>query len=126
MFRVLIADDDPALREALSEALHLDGLEVRAVADGFEACRSAAAESFDVIISDVHMPGNGRWLLERLRQVQPETPVILMTAEDESAARQEALAAGAFDYVVKPVTLPRLRRTLTRAFAGRRAAATLH
>jgi two-component system nitrogen regulation response regulator GlnG len=93
---------------------------VRATANAAEACASAAAERFDVVLSDVRVPGGGGMsVLARCRETQPGTPVILMTGFDEPGGRERALAGGATAYLVKPIPLARLLEVLRGALASR-------
>jgi two-component system response regulator HydG len=123
MRRVLIADDDVFLREALQEALRAEGFEVQVVGGVEDACLKVLREDFDVVISDIRMPGDGATLPRRMREVRPRTPVILVTGFDEPGVRERALAEGALDYIVKPIRLNRLRDSLERAFRQRSRAA---
>lgn len=119
MMRVLLADDDEAFREALQEALLEQGFEVQLASTVDEVCEAVQAETFDVVVSDVCMPGDGTTLVARLRGIRPETPVVLISAHDQPALRERALADGAFDYCTKPIDLGGLRATLQRASARR-------
>jgi len=117
--RVLLADDDEPFREALREALLEEGFEVRLASTVEEACQAARTEALDVIVSDVCMPGDGTTLVQRLRPIQPETPVVLISALDQPEVRERALAGGAFDFFTKPINLGSLRAALERAWARR-------
>ena len=109
--RVLVVDDEPAVREALERALRLAGYEVELAADGEEALlrlslRPAAA---DVVLLDVLMPGlDGVEVCRRLRRLGNGVPVLLLTARDGVDDRVAGLDAGADDYVVKPFALEEL------------------
>ena len=101
--RILIAEDDAALREALTEILEAEGYRVTAAGDGAEALVALDASGADLVISDVQMsPVNGLKLLERIRETQPEVPVVLMTAYGSIAQAVEAMQAGANAYLTKP------------------------
>ncbi|NVZ77015.1 response regulator, partial [Pseudomonas gingeri] len=79
MIKVLLVEDDRALREALADTLLLVGYEFRAVACAEEALEAVAQESFSLVVSDVNMPGmDGHQLLGLLRARQPLLPVLLM------------------------------------------------
>lgn len=117
MPHVLIADDDAGLREALQELLSREGFEIEVAASVAEACRALERLAFDVVLSDVRMPGDGSTLPERLRGIRPGTPVILMTAFDEPGVRERATADGVVAYLRKPLSLPDLRAALGRALA---------
>jgi DNA-binding NtrC family response regulator len=120
--RVLIVDDDPAIRRSLSEMLIEEGFDV-GVADCAEsALRLAGDPAPDVVLSDVRMPGmGGIALLKRLRDQAPGADVVLMTAYDDLPTVAEAMGAGAFDFLVKPLKLAELREVLTRVEADRQA-----
>jgi two-component system response regulator MprA len=122
MTRVLIVDDEPAVRAALDRALRLDGYEVALAADGHEALDRLAAVRHDAIVLDVAMPGlDGLQVCRRLRDAGDRTPVLMLTARDAVDDRVAGLDAGADDYLVKPFALKelkaRLRALLRRAEA---------
>ncbi|WP_419736685.1 sigma-54-dependent response regulator transcription factor FleR [Pseudomonas sp. COR18] len=101
--RVLLVEDDRALREALADTLLLAGHDFRAVACAEEALQAVAQESFSLVVSDVNMPGmDGHQLLGLLRARQPLLPVLLMTAHGAVERAVEAMRQGAADYLVKP------------------------
>ena len=107
--RLLVVDDEPAVRSALERALRLEGYEVELAADGAEALRSLAAATPDAIVLDVLMPNvDGLEVCRRLRRAEDQTPVLLLTARDAVADRVEGLDAGADDYLVKPFALEEL------------------
>jgi len=102
--RVLVVDDEATARDELCEALADEGFQVTGVGDGAEALAAAAAESFDVCITDIRMPGmDGIELLRRLGTASPETMVLVITAFGGMETAIEALRLGATDYVLKPV-----------------------
>lgn len=103
--RILIADDDAALREALGEALSVQGHDVRMVSDVDEALASIDRESFDVVLADVMMPGDGATLPQRLHPLAARPRVILMTGFDRPGVQTRAMADGAFGYLLKPIRL---------------------
>lgn len=103
--RILIADDDAALREALGEALSVQGHDVRMVSDVDEALASIDRESFDVLLADVMMPGDGATLPQRLHSLASRPRVILMTGFDRPGVQSRVMADGAFGYLLKPIRL---------------------
>ena len=122
MTRVLIVDDEPAVRAALDRALRLDGYEVELAADGREAIDRLAEARRDAVILDVAMPGiDGLEVCRRLREAGDRTPVLMLTARDAIAVRVIGLEAGADDYLVKPFALEELIARL-RALLRRTAA----
>ncbi|GAA2686991.1 response regulator transcription factor [Actinoplanes palleronii] len=118
--RVLIADDDRAIRESLARALELERYAVTTAADGTQALACARRESFDVLLFDVMMPGlDGLAVCRRLRAAGDRTPVLMLTARVETPDRVAGLDAGADDYLPKPFEpaelFARLRALLRRA-----------
>jgi two-component system, OmpR family, response regulator MprA len=108
--RVLVVDDDRAVRDSLRRALTLHGFEVQLAEDGMAAIRAVAADpSPDVVVLDVMMPGvDGFGVVRRLRQDGVETPILLLTARDAVPDRVTGLTTGADDYLVKPFALEEL------------------
>lgn len=101
--KVLLVEDDRALREALADTLLLAGHDYRAVGSAEEALVAVAEESFNLVLSDVNMPGmDGHRLLGLLRARQPQLPVLLMTAHGAVERAVDAMRQGAADYLVKP------------------------
>ena len=118
--RVLVVDDDRAIRNALARALELEGYAVDLVADGAAALESIRTVRPDVAIVDVMMPNvDGLTLLRVLRAERDRLPVLMLTARTETSDRVAGLDAGADDYLAKPFDLPellaRLRALLRRA-----------
>jgi two-component system response regulator FlrC len=108
-FRVLLVEDDDALREALAETLELEDIDVLVAADGRSALEIAGRESLSLVVSDIQMPGwDGLELLRRLRRRHAELPVMLMTAFGSVPQAVSAVRAGAVDYLVKPVEADQL------------------
>ncbi|MHA6196495.1 sigma-54-dependent transcriptional regulator [Pseudomonas wadenswilerensis] len=101
--KVLLVEDDRSLRQALGDTLELGGFTYRAAGSAEEALDMVAAEAFSLVVSDVNMPGmDGHQLLARLRTVQPQLPVLLMTAHAAVERAVDAIRQGAADYLVKP------------------------
>lgn len=106
---IIVIDDEPGVRDMLTDALRMQGYSAMAVADGHAGLREIYAGNFDLIISDVNMPKvTGFELLERLRATGNETPVILLTARGDRADVAVGFRAGADDYVTKPFGLEEL------------------
>jgi two-component system response regulator MprA len=113
MTRVLIVDDEPAVRAALDRALRLDRYEVELAADGREALDRLAEARLDAVVLDVAMPGiDGLEVCRRLREAGDRTPVLMLTARDAVDDRVAGLDAGADDYLVKPFALKELKARL--------------
>jgi two-component system response regulator MprA len=109
--RVLVVDDEPAVREALERALRLAGYEVELAADGEEALVRIGLEpgAADLLVLDVLMPRlDGLEVCRRLRKAGNTVPVLMLTARDGVDDRVAGLDAGADDYVVKPFALEEL------------------
>jgi two-component system response regulator MprA len=107
--RVLLADDDRAIRESLVRALDLEGYHVTEVTDGVSALATARKDDFDVLILDVMMPGvDGLGVCRVLRAEGDRTPILMLTARVETADRVAGLDAGADDYLPKPFELDEL------------------
>ncbi|MDW5594418.1 response regulator transcription factor [Conexibacter stalactiti] len=123
--RILVVDDEPAVRSALERALRLDGYEVALAADGRQALEALTGVAPDAVVLDVLMPEvGGLEVCRRLRAAGDRTPVLMLTARDQVADRVSGLDAGADDYLVKPFALEelsaRLRALLRRTGADER------
>jgi DNA-binding NtrC family response regulator len=116
---ILVVDDDMATREMLCEGLALADCHVRAVASGEDAVSRLKAEEFDLIISDLVMPGiNGLDVLDQARVLAPRVPVILITAYATVETAVEALRRGAADFVLKPFRIADLLASVQRLQNG--------
>jgi len=116
--RVLVVDDDPASRELLRRVLAGVGHEVSHAGSGREALEELARRPADLVISDIRMPDlDGVQLLEKLRELCPEVPVILVTAFGDVEGAVEAIRRGAFDYLPKPYDVDGIRLLVQRALA---------
>jgi two-component system, OmpR family, response regulator MprA len=124
--KILVVDDERAVRESLRRALELEGYQIELAADGQEALRLLEANSEpqpDAVILDVLMPAvDGLEVCRRLRRNGNRVPVLMLTARDEIENRVAGLDAGADDYVTKPFALEelvaRVRALLRRTTAG--------
>jgi two-component system response regulator FlrC len=118
--KVLLVEDDRALREALSDTLALGGHAYRAVDCAEAALRALAEEPFGMLISDVNMPGmDGHRLLATVRDGYPQLPVLLMTAFAAVERAVDAMRRGAVDYLVKPFEAKTLLALVQRHGLGR-------
>jgi two-component system, OmpR family, response regulator MprA len=118
--RVLVVDDDRAVRESLRRSLEFNGFEVALASDGAEALAGIAATDPDVVVMDVMMPRlDGIEATKALRTAGNDLPILVLTARDAVGDRVEGLDAGADDYLTKPFALQellaRLRALLRRA-----------
>jgi len=118
--RLLVVDDDPAVREALALVLGIDGFDVSVAADGREAMRTLAEQRHDAVVLDVLMPEpDGLEVCRRMRAGGDRTPVLMLTARSELSERVAGLEVGADDYLAKPFAreelVARLRALLRRS-----------
>jgi len=124
LMKILVVDDERAVRESLRRALELEGYEIELAADGREALSRLESEAEpDAVILDVLMPGlDGLEVCRRLRGTGSRLPVLMLTARAEVENRVAGLDAGADDYVTKPFALEellaRLRALLRRSTDG--------
>ena len=124
--RVLVVDDDRAVRESLRRSLEFNGYDVRLASDGAEALAGIAGVAPDVVVMDVMMPRlDGLEATRALRSAGNHVPIIVLTARDAIGDRVEGLDAGADDYLAKPFALPellaRLRALLRRVVPAEEA-----
>ena len=118
--RILVVDDEPLKRITLQIELSEHGYEVYEAADAQTARRIFDARPFDIVITDVRMPGmNGLDLLTYVKRLRPQVEVILMTAYATVDTAVLAIKRGAYDYITKPFTTQDLLVKLDRLFAGR-------
>ena len=123
MISILVVDDEEGIREYLADALEDEGRTIVQAADGVEALGHLATQSFEVMITDLRMPGalDGIDLLRKARAESPEMEVIVLTAHGSVDSAVEAMKLGAFDYLQKPVGSPaELRLLVGRALERRR------
>jgi DNA-binding response OmpR family regulator len=120
--RVLLVDDEREFAGALAERLRLRGYAARAAFSAAEALQAAAAESFDVVLLDLNLPGvRGVELLLTLRQTLPGAAIILLSGHLDLADKIEGLRLDAFETLLKPVEMPELIAKIDAARAKRGA-----
>jgi two-component system, NtrC family, response regulator AtoC len=121
MARILVVDDEDGIRSFVAEALEGDSNTVLTANDGDRAATLLDQQGFDVVVTDLKMPGrDGLALLSKIRAEQPETQVILLTAQGTVETAVQAMKAGAFDYLQKPISSPgELRLLVSRAVERR-------
>lgn len=122
MQRILVVDDDPAVTSLLKRGLTYEGFAVDTAASGEMGLALAREQAPDLVILDIMMPGmDGLEVLQRLRTVDAQLPILLLTARDAPTDQVRGLERGADDYVVKPFTfevlLARVRALLRRQHA---------
>ena len=106
--RILIVEDEPDLLRSLAQALREEGYAVDTAADGEDGLFKAESYDYDAVVLDVMLPNIDGWeILSRLRKTK-KTPVLMLTARDQSRDRVKGLDTGADDYMVKPFDLPEL------------------
>jgi two-component system response regulator MprA len=111
--RILVVDDDRAVREALRRALALAGYEVQLAEDGVQAIELVAQALPDAVVLDIGLPGiDGLEVCRRLRRLGNRVPILILTARDAVADRIDGLDAGADDYLVKPFDVGELQARL--------------
>jgi two-component system response regulator MprA len=124
LVRVLVVDDDSAVRRSLATALGRDGYEMLAADGGNAALSCLAATSVDAVVLDVAMPEpNGLEVCRQLRSLGDRTPILMLTARDLVDDRVAGLDAGADDYLAKPFALAELRARLRALVRRNRPAA---
>jgi two-component system C4-dicarboxylate transport response regulator DctD len=117
---VILVDDEPHIRVAAAQALELAGLQVRAFDGAASVLERLDADWPGAIVSDIRMPGtDGMQLLQRVRSIDPELPVILITGHGDVSMAVEAMRAGAYDFIEKPFAVEDLVDTVTRALDKR-------
>ncbi|MDV7213756.1 sigma-54-dependent Fis family transcriptional regulator, partial [Azotobacter beijerinckii] len=119
--QVLLVDDDPHLRQALSQTLDLAGLKVCALADARGLAERLDRDWPGVVVSDIRMPGiDGLELLKQLKARDAELPVLLITGHGDVPLAVQAMRAGAYDFLEKPFASEDLLDSVRRALDLRR------
>jgi two-component system response regulator AtoC len=117
---ILIIDDELVMRESLSDWLMEDGFEVVAVESGEEGINEFCRSEWDVLLVDLKMPGmDGLEVLRRVKRLNPDVPVIIMTAYATVDTAVKAMREGAYDYVVKPFNPEEIEITIRKIIAHR-------
>jgi DNA-binding NtrC family response regulator len=124
--RVLVAEDDARARDSLRQLLQEEGYAVMTAGDGNTASRALKEELFDAVLADIRMPGKDGLQLTREAKALPCAPAVLvMTAYGNSSVAIEAMKAGAYDYLTKPLHFDELLIQLERAIRSRKQAQEL-
>ena len=119
--RILIVDDEESMQEFLDIMLSKEGYDVETVGSFRGATNRIAESEFDIVISDIKMPGgSGIELLKKIRSINPNITVIIMTAYASLQTAVEALREGAFDYITKPFEISQVKYAIARAFENKR------
>ncbi len=112
---ILVVDDEGAIRYSISKTLQRIGYQVSAAASGEEALEMLADQAFDVVLTDIRMPGlTGVELLARIKEKAPDAIVILMTGYASLGTAVESLRLGAHDYLIKPSSSQDIRQSVQR------------
>lgn len=121
MSRILVVDDESSMRQLLEIALSKEGYRVKAAESGRKAVKILGKDSFDLVISDIRMPDmTGVEVLRTVKELNPEIPVIMITAYASTETAVEALRLGAYDYITKPFKIEELKNTISNALERRR------
>jgi two-component system nitrogen regulation response regulator GlnG len=116
MAKILVVDDEADIRRAFRRNLEPDGLTIVEAADGTQAIRQVAAEQPDLVVMDIRLASsNGLEVLRKLRELNPKLLVIMMTAYGTTQTAIEAMKLGAYDYVLKPLEVPKLKTLIAAA-----------
>ena len=118
-YGVLIIEDEASLARNIKDYLEEDGFEARICGDGESGLKLFETFRPDIVLLDLRLPGmDGLAVLRQLRGRSPEARVIMLTAHGSNGIAAEAIKAGAYEYVAKPVALSELRRIIDRALSG--------
>ena len=124
--KILLIDDDHAIAASLEQVLASEGYQVTVQDRGDLGLARARAEVFDVVLTDLKMPGmGGLELVETLHRLQPRLPIILMTAHGTTETAIKATKLGAFDYLLKPFEMEELIALVAKSVATRRMSAPI-
>ena len=116
MASVLIVDDEPGIREFLQIMLDREGYDVSCAADGKEAINFFKKKRYDVVVADIRMPKvNGFEVLTTIKEISPETNVIMITAYASFESAVESMKEGAYDYITKPFNVDEVKMTVKNA-----------
>lgn len=116
MIKILLVDDEPSILSVLTTLLRKQDYDVKPLSEGAEAVEVVKDEKFDLVLTDIRMsPVDGLQVLKAMQEVQPQTPVILLTGFGSVKTAVDAMKGGAFDYVTKPFKVDELLMTVKRA-----------
>ena len=118
MAEILVVDDDDVIRETLCELLSQEHT-CQTAETAEQALEKLEAQRFDVVLTDISMPGlSGMELLDRVLQLYPRTPVIVVSGLSDQEQAQSLMARGAFDYLLKPFRLEVVEESVKRAISS--------
>ena len=116
---ILVIDDEESMRLALSETLSRSGHQVDCVSNGYDALKKVQSSSLKLIITDVRMPKmDGMEVLQEIKKLSPQIPVIMITAYGTIHNAVEAMKKGAVDYILKPFSFEELNAVVERALVN--------
>ncbi|MCZ6695256.1 MAG: response regulator [Acidobacteria bacterium] len=119
--RILVVDDEQAIRDVLSEGLSASGYDCEIACDGIEALDKMQGNGFNLVVSDIDMPEmDGVALLQEIKKIHPDTEVIMLTGVVDVDTAINSIRLGANDYLTKPFNLAEVRITVARALEKRR------
>jgi two-component system response regulator MprA len=126
---ILIVDDDQAIVRMLKEALglfrHQHAYKIETAGDGADALAALHRDHFDLVLLDMYMPRmTGLELLAQMRHLKLQTPVLMLTGNDDARTAADALASGIFAYIPKPFDLQHLEHLVSLAVSSRSTAAS--
>jgi diguanylate cyclase (GGDEF)-like protein len=117
---ILVVDDDPVVRELVADAIAAEGFEVDACGDGAEALRKNAAKAYDLIVTDMRLPGlDGLSLIRQLKAGQSGTDVIVITGYGSIDNAVQCMKAGAVEYLIKPLSVDQIQMAVRKAVEHR-------
>jgi DNA-binding NtrC family response regulator len=126
MVRALVVDDDRSIRRSLEKLLSGEGYEVTTAADGAEALAVLRGSGADVVLLDLGLPGvDGLDVLAQVRALPAPPPVLVITAREDMNSTVRAVQLGAYDYLVKPLDIDRIKLAVRRALESQEASRTL-
>ncbi len=118
--KILIVEDDEAMRSLLKDILDAEGLVAEAVSNGSDALQKVMDQPFDLIITDIQMPGlTGLDILPVIRKLQPEAPVIVITAFGSKEVHRRSFEKGATGYLEKPIHINKLKTLIHKMVSSR-------
>jgi len=116
--RILIVEDDEEMKALLRDVIEEEGHKTDSVNNGSEAFRKLVKQSFDLIITDIRMPGlTGLDILPGMRKLHPEVPIVVITAFGSEEIQRKALERGANAYLEKPIHFQKLRNLIQDMFS---------
>jgi DNA-binding NtrC family response regulator len=112
-FEVLVVDDDPSIRKRCVQLLHRKGFRVEGISSGEVALSIVRSRSIGLVVTDIRMPGlNGLTLLEKIKEIDPRTEVIMITGYGTVESAVSAIKLGAYDYLTKPFDMDKLLKVV--------------